>query len=163
MQSKTIRTDGRAETKAANTTARPARTRRSVLRTVATGAAVVAAGGFAGCSTANSSTNEAGGAAAAAEGGEESDTPADELVVVIDYSGEWSGALSLPNESQSIDGYGTERYTISPAPDYLSVTAQKLEESVLTLEIRILWGGDIINKTSTTADYGVASLSVQAE
>jgi hypothetical protein len=83
-----------------------------------------------------------------------------ELGFEIEYCCSWSGSLTSPSSSRSIDGTGTQTGRVYPAPDYLGLTAQKRSSGMDVLTARIFYEGDVLNEGSTSAEYGVVSINV---
>jgi hypothetical protein len=77
----------------------------------------------------------------------------------IQYSGEWSGAVSAVSGSRSIQGTGTETIDISGNPDVISANAQKQTANRETLTIQVLQDGEIVRESQTNAEYGIASVT----
>jgi hypothetical protein len=78
------------------------------------------------------------------------------IEVKISYSGSWSGAIMDDDGSRSIEGYGTESYSVSGG--IVSATAQKMD-SYGTITIQILADGKVVEQQSSSASYGVVSVS----
>lgn len=81
------------------------------------------------------------------------------IVVRIDYDGEWAGAVGTEQSTRSVDGSGSEDIEIEGDPGVVSANAQKQDDSDDELIIQILQDGEVIAEESTTAEYGVASVS----
>lgn len=96
---------------------------------------------------------ETEGNAEEAEGAEGS------LAVRIDYDGDWSGAVGTEESTRSVDGSGSEEIAIEGSPGVVSANAQKQDDSADELIIQILQDGEVVAEESTTAEYGVASVS----
>jgi len=82
------------------------------------------------------------------------------VLVKIDYTGSWSGALGYDSSGKSIDGFGAATYRV-PLSGMRIVTAviQKgSEHGTLTVSITTE-DGRILAKESTTAPYGVVTVS----
>ncbi|WP_144900813.1 hypothetical protein [Halobellus captivus] len=79
--------------------------------------------------------------------------------VRIEYSGEWQGSISTGGSSRSVDGSGSQTIEIDGSPDIISANAQKQDASSDTLIIQILENGEVVEETSTSAEYGVAQIS----
>lgn len=83
-----------------------------------------------------------------------------EYAVRIVYSGAWQGAVSITgggsSKSKSISGTGTETIGITGDVDIISVNAQKKDDSFSQLTVQILYNGDVVSESSTSAEYGVA-------
>lgn len=77
----------------------------------------------------------------------------------VDYDGEWSGAVGGDGSSRSVDGSGTEEIEVDGDPAVISANAQKQDDSSDELTIQILQDGEVVAEQSTTAEYGVASVS----
>lgn len=91
----------------------------------------------------------------------------DSVVVVISYSGEWSGSYGDLTGTRSVDGSGTTAYVMMrPAGTVWSVSAvmQKSDDSggMLTVSIEDL-DGNVLKTSSTIAAYGVATVAMVVE
>lgn len=78
----------------------------------------------------------------------------------ISYDGKWSGAVSGEGSIRSVEGTGTETFPVKGDPFVISANAQKMDGGSGTLTIQILKNGEVIKESSTSAEYGVASVSV---
>lgn len=76
--------------------------------------------------------------------------------VRIEFEGEWQGSITAGTETKSIDGTGTETYTITGNPYIVAANAQKETGGSGRLTVQILKDGEVIGKESTTAAYGLA-------
>lgn len=85
--------------------------------------------------------------------------PESEYQVRVSYDGEWSGAMG-GDSMWSVDGEGTETMDID-AEDMgiISANAQKQDDSGGELTIQILKNGEVVEETSTTAEYGIAQVT----
>ena len=90
-----------------------------------------------------------------------SNASSDTLVFTIEYAGDWQGSITADGQQQSIDGYGYREGNITPAPDYAAMSVQK-RDKIGELVIAFHYNGEVIQQGSTTADYGVVSISVTA-
>lgn len=79
--------------------------------------------------------------------------------VRVQYSGEWQGSIAEDGSSRSVQGTGTKTIEIEGSPDTISANAQKQDDSSDELVIQILKDGEVVEETSTTAEYGVAQVS----
>ena len=78
----------------------------------------------------------------------------------IEYCCSWSGSLSFPSQSRSIEGTGRVTGRANPLPDYMGLTVQKHASGGDILTARIFYDGEVLNEGSTSAEYGVVSISV---
>lgn len=83
-----------------------------------------------------------------------------EAIVEITADGDWSGAFSDSDfTSSTVDGSGDDSISIECEEDGIySVVVQKLEESG-TLNVAVVKDGNVLKEASTSADYGVVSVS----
>lgn len=77
----------------------------------------------------------------------------------ISYLGDWSGSISAGGSSKSVQGYGTESWTVSGSPNVVSVSAQKRDADMGRLTVEIIKDGEVVQSATTTAEYGVATAS----
>jgi hypothetical protein len=78
--------------------------------------------------------------------------------IQVSYSGSWSGAVGDSSGSRSVDGSGTQTFPVS-ATGAVSANFQKKDNSTGTLTVSIIQSGKTLETQSTTATYGVASVS----
>lgn len=80
--------------------------------------------------------------------------------VVITADGDWSGAIGDSEfRMNSVDGSGDDSIPITCESDgFYSVSIQKMEEDG-ELTVAVVQDGDVLKESSTTADYGVVTLS----
>ena len=71
----------------------------------------------------------------------------------------WQGSISSGGSSRSIQGSGSETITIDGSPDIISANAQKTGDGSDELTIQIIEDGEVVEETSTTAEFGVAQVS----
>lgn len=97
---------------------------------------------------------------------ENSDSSTDEsessdagIEVRISYSGEWSGSIGGDGTSSSVDGSGDETIPIDDDLSTVSATVQKEDDSSDELTVAILEDSEVVVEESTTAEYGVVSVS----
>ena len=81
--------------------------------------------------------------------------------IVIDYWSDWSGNISTPESSMSVQGYGKDGWKIDGYPASVSVVAQKEDDTRDPLTVEIYVDGSLAAEQSTTAEYGVVRLSVR--
>jgi hypothetical protein len=81
------------------------------------------------------------------------------LQIHIIYSGSWSGSYGDESGQQSIDGTGDKIITLSGNPNIVSVVMQKQDGGSGTLTVEILENGKVLETRSTSAEYGVVSVS----
>lgn len=79
--------------------------------------------------------------------------------VRIEYNGDWSGSIGGDGSTRSVDGSGTETFDIEGTPSIVSANAQKQDDSSGTLTVQILEDGEVVEETSTSAEYGLAQTS----
>jgi hypothetical protein len=61
--------------------------------------------------------------------------------------------------SQSVDGTGSKTFTMSGNPNIVSAVFQKSGDGSGTLTVNIIKDGQIVETKSTSAAYGVVSVS----
>lgn len=81
------------------------------------------------------------------------------IEVRISYSGDWSGSVGGDGTSSSVEGSGDETIPIDGDPATVAATIQKQDDSSDELTVAILEDGEVIVEESTTAEYGVVSVS----
>lgn len=132
----------------------------STLRNVAVGAilAVVILGILGAAAGGDSvDTSDAGDA------GDTDQQSGPDYAVKVQYSGEWSGAMSVTgggdSTTESISGSGTETISISGEPSIVSANAQKQDGSGETIVVQIIKDGEVVSEASSSSGYGVAQTS----
>ena len=58
-----------------------------------------------------------------------------------------------------MQGYGVKSWTVSGTPSMVSVTAQKRNADIGRMTVGIIKDGKVVQSTTTTAEYGVATAS----
>ncbi len=79
--------------------------------------------------------------------------------VKVIYSGSWSGCYGDIGSLKSVEGTGTETFTISNPEFIVSASIQKKDDTDRTLTVEILKNGAVVKSESTSAAYGVVLLS----
>lgn len=79
--------------------------------------------------------------------------------IKVYYDGVWSGAYGEVGAMQSVDGSGSQTYTITNPNYAVSATFQKKDNSNTALRVEIIKDGSVIKSGSTTAAYGVVLIS----
>lgn len=79
--------------------------------------------------------------------------------VKVTYDGSWSGAYGDENSLKSVDGKGTKTFNITGDPFVVSANFQKKDGSSKELVVEILKDGEVVETSSTSAAYGVASVT----
>lgn len=87
---------------------------------------------------------------------ERTEAKTNEATIQIEYSGSWSGSIGGDN-SRSVDGTGSETYTVEG--DIIVATIQKDDDSSDELTVSIMVEGKTEETESTTASYGVVTVS----
>ncbi|SEO72234.1 zinc-ribbon domain-containing protein [Halorientalis persicus] len=82
-----------------------------------------------------------------------------DVYVVVDYSGDWSGAIGTAGNMRSVQGSGQTRLDVPDDATIVSANAQKRDGAAGTLTIRIMRGDEVVAQQSTSAQYGVAQVS----
>jgi hypothetical protein len=83
----------------------------------------------------------------------------EEVKIKIDYAGAWTGSYGDIDSMKSIDGTGNKIISIPDAKMMVSASIQKMDDSARKLTVQILEGNKVQEEESTTASYGVVSLS----
>lgn len=89
---------------------------------------------------------------------QEPTSKAESVEVQVNYPGEWSGAVSDSSGTRSIDGTGSKTIPVSSSGS-ISANAQKGDNGTGSLTISIVQGGKTVETQTTSAEYGVASVS----
>jgi hypothetical protein len=80
------------------------------------------------------------------------------VVVKIITNEEWSGSVGADSNTRSIDGTGNHQENMG-SPDIVSAVIQKETNSTGMLKVQIVKDGQVVKEESTTAEYGVVSVS----
>jgi len=84
-------------------------------------------------------------------------------VIYCDWSdeplGEWSGSYGDIDSTKSVDGIGVETLLLPNAKSIVSGSFQKGDSTNEPLTVQILKNGEVVQSESTTAAYGVVSVS----
>ena len=83
----------------------------------------------------------------------------EEVKIKIDYAGAWTGSYGDIDSIKSIDGSGNKIISIPDAKMMVSAFIQKMDDSARKLTVQILEENNVLKEESTTASYGVVSLS----
>lgn len=83
----------------------------------------------------------------------------DTIGVEVQYSGDWSGAYGDAGSTKSVDGTGYEYFNMDNPEYVISATFQKQDDLSKKMTVNILIDGDVVKSESTTAAYGVVSIS----
>ncbi|NEU55497.1 hypothetical protein [Halorussus sp. MSC15.2] len=82
------------------------------------------------------------------------------LSVKVVYEGKWQGSISAGGSARSVQGSGTKTLDVKGSPSILSANAQKKDGGAgKKLTIKILQDGEVLKKSSTTAEYGMAQVT----
>lgn len=82
------------------------------------------------------------------------------LQVKVIYSGSWDGAVGTIDSSNSVSGSGTKVLNIDGSSwDICSAVIQKKDSGSGKLTVQIIKDGNVKKESSTTASYGVVSVS----
>ncbi|MFC5367230.1 hypothetical protein [Salinirubrum litoreum] len=79
--------------------------------------------------------------------------------VRIEYDGSWRGSVGTAGSQRSVDGSGSRTIEIDGDPNVISVSAQKQDDTDRKLTVKILNDGNVAKESSTTAEYGVVTVS----
>jgi hypothetical protein len=94
-----------------------------------------------------------------ATGGDGSESKESPFSYHVEYEGEWSGTITAGGSSRTVEGDGSKTFDIQGTPDIISVNAQKQDDNNDTLTVQILKDGDVVKEGSTSAGFGVASIT----
>jgi len=83
----------------------------------------------------------------------------DSITFEIDYGGSWSGSVGTGGNVRSISGVGPESIDMPSDANVVSGNAQKRDDDLDTLTVRIVADGDVVEEASTSSQYGVAQIS----
>jgi hypothetical protein len=86
-------------------------------------------------------------------------TSAKTVQVTVNYNGLWQGSYGDLGGMQSVDGTGSQTYTLTNPNYEVSVSFQKKDNSASELSVEIVENGNVLKQGSTTAAYGVVVLS----
>lgn len=78
--------------------------------------------------------------------------------IQVSYSGSWQGSYGDEAGQQSVDGSGTKTYSLDN-PTIVSACFQKMDSGHGTLTVKIIKDGSVVQTKSTSAQYGVVSVS----
>lgn len=82
------------------------------------------------------------------------------IQVQVSYAGSWSGSYGDESGQQSADGSGAKTFDLtSDNPSIVSADFQKNDGGSGTLTVEIIKDGSVLQSKSTSAQYGVASVS----
>lgn len=84
---------------------------------------------------------------------------AEGIQIVVDYSGNWQGSYGDETGQQSVQGSGKKTISVSGNPSIVSAVMQKMDGGSETLTVKILKDGSVKQSKSTSADYGVVTVS----
>ena len=88
-----------------------------------------------------------------------SSTPtASGIQVKVSYSGSWQGSYGDESGQQSVDGSGTKTFDMG-SPNIVSAVFQKMNGGHGTLTVEIIEDGTVVESKSTSAAYGVVTVS----
>ena len=80
--------------------------------------------------------------------------------VKVIYDGEWSGAITKGDTSNSVSGSGEDTIDVNTTSfGVVSANAQKMDGGDGKLTIQIIKDGKVAKESSTTTEYGVASVT----
>lgn len=88
-----------------------------------------------------------------------SSSSSDSVNAVINYSGEWSGAVADSTGTRTISGSGTKTINLGSITGAVAVNAQKQDAGSGTLTLSITSGGKTLATQSTSSQYGVVQVS----
>ena len=82
------------------------------------------------------------------------------VVYKIDFNGEWSGTLGSETSSKSVSGIGKEKY--ESTGQAFSASIQKEDDSDDVLTVEIYYDNELVKTASTSAPFGIATVSYSA-
>ncbi|WP_135827293.1 hypothetical protein [Halorussus halobius] len=82
--------------------------------------------------------------------------------VRVEFDGEWQGSITTDGSSRSVQGSGTESFTVTGDPFIVSANAQKQSDGDGELTVQIREDGEVISEQSTTAAHGVAQVTSES-
>lgn len=87
-------------------------------------------------------------------------TDSGNAVMKISYSGTWTGSIASSSGSKSVQGTGMQTFQLGPNSGSYSGSFQKTDNGTLPLTVEILdGGGNAVESETTTANYGVVTVS----
>lgn len=86
------------------------------------------------------------------------------VTVRIEYDGAWSGNVGTIGSSRSVEGSGSETLDVTAQDgwDVVSATIQKQDDGSGELTVQILVDGEVVQESSTSAEFGVVMLTHSA-
>jgi hypothetical protein len=79
-------------------------------------------------------------------------------IIKIITNEEWSGSVGADSNTRSIDGTGNHQENMGSV-NIVSASIQKQTNSTGMLKVQIVKNGEVIKEESTTAEYGVVTIS----
>lgn len=83
------------------------------------------------------------------------------IQVKVNYNGPWAGAYYTGGTAISVEGSGSQTYTLTNPNYAVSAMIQKKDDSASELSVEIIEDGNILKTGSTTASYGIVSISTE--
>lgn len=105
-----------------------------------------------GCTSSNNTNNDTNSQSTS------SSSSSGTVLVKIITSGNWSGSVGDGSTSKTIEGKGNYQQDMGSAQT-VSANIQKQTNSSDTLTVQILQNGKVIKQESTSAQYGVVTVS----
>lgn len=82
------------------------------------------------------------------------------IQVKITYDGSWSGNVGTAGSISSYDGTGDKTIDVNGSSfDTVSAAIQKQDGSSSELKVQIIKDGKVVKESSTTAEYGVVTIT----
>lgn len=82
-----------------------------------------------------------------------------DATIIVNYNGDWDGAIGEEGSTRSVSGHGNEEFTFSDV-EIVAATIQKADDSSNVLTVIIKNGeGKIVKQSSTSAEYGIVSIA----
>ncbi|MBZ2166641.1 Ig-like domain-containing protein [Methanobacterium spitsbergense] len=82
-----------------------------------------------------------------------------QVEISVSYSGPWTGAIADSTGTRSVEGTGPQKFPLGENPGIVSTNFQKHDNGTGTLTVQILDGGNPVETQSTSAEFGVASVT----
>lgn len=81
------------------------------------------------------------------------------VTLVINYPGEWSGAIADSSGTRSIEGTGSKTIDLGNIDGAVAANAHKRDSGSQTMTISLTKGGTTLETQSTSSEYGFVSVS----
>lgn len=122
-------------------------------------AAIVLIVAISGCTSSNTTTSSNDTSTSEASNNTETSTASSQNVILkVTSDGSWSGSIQDDTGQRSVDGSGNQEFDLGPNPGIVAATMQKQGASG-SLTVELVKGGKTVKTQTTTADYGVVTVS----